>query len=354
MSSPEEANEKAEAADATDVAVPFPFPLGKKPEADDDARPLNERVGRHLMYCDAPNCDASNPPLVCPDCDAAYFCNEKCRSDDAADDHGHTCYSDKVLKQKYEHGKFNLFATDDESLQSAKNHECAICLTDTLVEPTVLTQCKHQFCGPCLATWNKTSSSCPTCRLEMLTDDEHEETLINLLSSREMTCKCPEERKEIRSAVRKRIDDAMDSKSHGRTVPLLLSLARHVAKDGNVEEIRRIIAEIQEKEGVAQYAHHPPACLEALLDARVKRLEAQGLGEEEVNDAIRSDPVRMALRMFPMLNLILGEAHRCRKQYEAAIDCFEMVLEVVSAAHVMIGGIPLFAILFTCSRIPSE
>ena len=155
MSSPEEqANEKAEAADAAaDVgAVPFPFPLGKKPDAaaadDDDARPLNERVGRHLIYCDAPDCDASSPPLVCPDCDAAYFCSEQCRSDDAADDYGHTCYSDNVLKQKYDHGKFNLFATDDESLRSAKNHECAICLTDTLVEPTVLTQCKHQFCGP--------------------------------------------------------------------------------------------------------------------------------------------------------------------------------------------------------------
>lgn len=332
--SSKEVNEKAEDT-AADVAVPFPFPLGKKPsaaddEAESDARPLNERVGRHLIYCDAPNCDASNPPLVCPDCDAAYFCNEECRSDDADDDHGHTCYSDRVLKNKYEHGQFNLFATDAETLRSAKTHECAICLTDQLVEPTVLTQCKHQFCGPCLLKWNKTSSSCPTCRLEMLTDDEHEETLIGILSSREMTCKSAKERGEIRSAVRKRIDGAMDGKSHGRTVPLLLSLARHVAKEGKVDETKRIIAEIREKEGVAQYAHNSPACLRVLLDAKVEELEAQGLGEEEVNDAIRSDPVRMALRMFPMLNLTLGEAHRCHEDYDSAINCFEWVLEVVS------------------------
>ena len=98
MSSPEDANEKQAEAE------PFPFPLGKKPSAADgedtespDARPLNQRISRHLIHCDNPNCGTSNPPLVCPDCDAAYFCDETCRSADADDDHGHTCYSDKVL-----------------------------------------------------------------------------------------------------------------------------------------------------------------------------------------------------------------------------------------------------------------
>ena len=337
MSSPEDANEKQAEAE------PFPFPLGKKSadgedaESSDDARPLNQRISRHLIHCDNPNCDASNPPLVCPDCDAAYFCDETCRSADAADDHGHTCYSDKVLKHKYEHGKFNLLSTDDQALKSAKNQECAICLTDQLVEPTVLTQCQHKFCGPCLAKWNQTSSSCPTCRLDMLTDDEHEEELINLLSLRELTCQCPEERKEIRKAVRKRIDDAMDGgqKKHdkhgdGRTVPRLLNLARHVAKEGKVEEVKRIIAEIREKEGVTKYADNSPLGLQVLLEGKVEELEARGLSEEEVHEVIESDPVRMALRMFPMLNLILGEAHRVNKDYDDAIYCFEWVLKAVS------------------------
>lgn len=306
------------------------FKVAKRPaDADShgESKPLNERVPRHHIYCDAPGCGRPNPPLACPHCDAAYFCGEECRAKDAADLHGHTCHCDRVLRDKYENGTYNLFSNDAETLRAAKNEECAICLAEEVVQPTVLTQCKHKFCAACLTTWSRTSASCPTCRMDMLTNEEHEEALTNLLSSREVTAKSLEERTEIRAAVQKRILDAIADR--GRTIPLLISLARHEAKEGKVDQTKRIVAEIREKEGVSEYANKCPGYLEGILHAKREELEAEHLGENAISAALEAHPATLALRMLPVLNIILGEAYRCDGDYHAAIKYFEAALAVV-------------------------
>lgn len=306
------------------------FKVAKRPaDADShgESKPLNERVPRHHIYCDAPGCGRPNPPLACPDCDAAYFCGEECCAKDAADQHGHTCHCDRVLRDKYENGTYNLFSNDAETLRAAKNEECAICLAEEVVQPTVLTQCKHKFCAACLTTWSRTSASCPTCRMDMLTNEEHEEALTNLLSSREVTAKSLEERTEIRAAVQKRILDAIADR--GRTIPLLIILARHEAKEGKVDQTKRIVAEIREKEGVSEYANKCPGYLEGILHAKREELEAEHLGENAISAALEAHPATLALRMLPVLNIILGEAYRCDGDYHAAIKYFEAALAVV-------------------------
>ena len=163
--------------------------------------------------------------------------------------------------------------------------------------------------------------------MDMLTNEEHEEALTNLLSSREVTAKSPEERTEIRAAVQKRILDAIADR--GRAIPLLISLARHEAKEGKVDQTKRIVAEIREKEGVSEYANKCPGYLEGILHAKREEVEAEHLAEDAISAALEAHPATLALRMLPVLNIILGEAYRCDGDYHAAIKYFEAALAVV-------------------------
>mmetsp|Transcript_23486 Transcript_23486/g.67681 ORF Transcript_23486/g.67681 Transcript_23486/m.67681 type:complete len:575 (+) Transcript_23486:330-2054(+) len=312
-------------------APPLPLDTTEKDASAAGDSPLNEVVSRRNICCDAPNCNEYNPPLACPDCDAAYFCGEECRAQDAANEHGHTCYNDAALKEKFENGKFNSFATDAGNVKAAKNDDCAICLAEEVVEPIVLTQCKHKFCSACLKSWCKSSASCPTCRQEMLSEIELEEKLIDLLSLREITCTSEEERKKVRSCVRKRIDDTIER--HDRTVPLVLTLAKHVAKDGNIEETKRLISEVWEMEGIENYADFTASDLQGELQTGYSFLIALGLGEDHANHSIQGDLAMKAFRMFSTTNAILGEANRCHGNHLQARECFEEVLQVNNTCH---------------------
>ena len=46
------------------------------------------------------------------------------------------------------------------------NNECAICLTNDIVQlDKCITQCNHNFCKPCLDTWfDRGKNTCPMCR----------------------------------------------------------------------------------------------------------------------------------------------------------------------------------------------
>ena len=163
--------------------------------------------------------------------------------------------------------------------------------------------------------------------MDMFTNEEHEEFLTNLLSLREVTAKSPEERTKIRAAVQKRIDDAIADR--GRTIPLLISLARHLAKEGKVDQTKRIVAEIREKEGVTMYSNKCQRHMEGVLHAKREELEAEHLGEDAISAALEAHPAALALRMLPVLNVILGETYRCFGDYHTAIEYFEEALAVV-------------------------
>ncbi len=54
--------------------------------------------------------------------------------------------------------------------------ECSVCKDEFEDrEELVLMPCKHLFHGACLVPWLKMHNSCPTCRYELLTDDEEYE-----------------------------------------------------------------------------------------------------------------------------------------------------------------------------------
>ena len=69
--------------------------------------------------------------------------------------------------------------------------------------------------------------------------------------------------------------------------------------------------------------------MEGVLHARREELEAEHLGEDAISAALEAHPATLALRMLPVLNIILGEAYRHCGDYHAAIEYFEEALAVV-------------------------
>jgi hypothetical protein len=47
--------------------------------------------------------------------------------------------------------------------------QCGICLEEGILEVGELEGCDHRFCPPCILTWAKTDTRCPTCRARFAT-----------------------------------------------------------------------------------------------------------------------------------------------------------------------------------------
>ena len=277
---------------------------------------MMDEICRECITCDG-GCGRTDPSNKCARCHLTYYCSKKCQKKHWKE-HREDC--------RDVNGMWRLaFPTACTTPQEATNTDCAICLSETIVNPLVL-DCRHAFCFSCLSKYQERTSKyrhrfqCPLCRNPNAQDAPLDHIVLLVSRAHKMEPGWEEEREH-------RFQEALDL------------LAKAMESDANDLRMLNLQAEILLLKGDPDQAVDVLHTLFVLnrQGAEYARVLTEKLDRhDELSFAGRDDEAEQLLKEIQVYNqthdvtctneieiqLLLAQAHEAKSDWDAAVDVY--------------------------------
>jgi hypothetical protein len=200
--------------------------MSKPDESSDDIPP----VTHDHIECDG-DCGKSCPPLRCARCRSTYYCSKSCQKKHWKESHKKMCVEVDTARRA-------MAGIGDVSCLPSKesiNSTCAICLSDTITQPIVLSTCKHSFCFKCLRDYHTVlmatqmsgdTFACPCCRTESPSADDvvYESAMMHAIGASQQRDKDPGESDRLCQVALEEIQRVIDDSNNFSIRPRFLKM----------------------------------------------------------------------------------------------------------------------------------
>ena len=223
------------------------------------------------------------------------------------------------------------FPTACTTPQEATNTDCAICLSETIVNPLVL-DCRHAFCFSCLSEYQELMSKyrqqiqCPLCR----NPNAQGATLdhILLLTSRADKKEPGEEREHLFQEALDLLSKAMGSGAYD--LRMLYSQAEILLLKGDPDQALTVLSTLAD---VNKQGEENARVITGKLD-RARELQLAGREDEagQLLDEIEVyQQTHSAIRTSDLgIQLLLAQAHEANLDWDAAVDVYKGMFKILS------------------------
>lgn len=266
------------------------------------------QLSRDCIECDAEDCHNRSPQLTCRSCHAYYFCSDACRNQQ--DDH--PCYHREEAATDWSLREEGTIRTDREAIESALNSRCGICLEVDIIDPVVLTSCKHKFCTPCLVEWMSQSEACAYCRSDTQDLNKHRAIIIQVLARRAAIASDEETKYRILNRALHSAEELVEAAGCGpKTLLVKLKCQSQIP-------------------GLERIALETGTEIQSLLEERQNEVfMMQCIAQDQALDEHYNvlSRVLMETSLFhAQVDIMQGELHKSLEEWPEAIEHFERVL----------------------------
>jgi len=257
-------------------------------------------IDRSHIRCDC--CGKPGPTKSCSRCMSYYYCNRECQLNHwKKNNHKDSCLFLKGMRERYMEEKRKEREIQEDRAKGKTYDavgECAICLEE--IELPIILECGHVFCVKCLVlyqTKNLSKGSCPNCRGDIrkgIGSEAGEQLMVYA------------ERAKL---------------SHGAEREMYIDLAlRHIDDTTSFDSIK---LSKHQKDHVQLGKLYSKLTVFRHLDMHRKVIET---ADEFMNLCATTDH-DVSAKMIFQSRMIIAKSHRDLKEWQSALDMFELVYD---------------------------